>query len=85
MPGEEAWKGSAVRRLKGYVRRLNYSSSFFNHVLPCLTQGTTGKLKYQRFPSLILVLVYLKVWYKASDLGSLGQLSTDNRMSEKQI
>ena len=27
MPGEEAWKGSAVRRLKGYVAPSNYYKS----------------------------------------------------------
>jgi hypothetical protein len=37
-PGEEAWKGSAVRRLKGYVAPSNYyNPTCTNHTLPTIS------------------------------------------------
>ena len=53
MPGEEAWKGSAVRRLKGYVAPSNYyksmcqktnkkkNKSINNHTLPTISLATS--------------------------------------------
>jgi hypothetical protein len=38
MPGEEAWKGSAVRRLIGYVAPSNYYNSMCtNQTLPTIS------------------------------------------------
>ena len=46
------------------------------HLIGCVSEPTSATFFYERMPSALLIVVYLMVWAKGSDMRPLGQFTT---------